>query len=620
MSDIPSMSSSSSMSPADFHSFFDVVPAPVALLDSDFCFVDLNLAFKTRVCSPATNLIGEYSLGIFQPMPKYAALLTSNRLTTGEVSSAQVRCLVNASGLNSINADIRIAAINDIDNRQYLLTLDEVDDDSARQPTSVSRNDLFQSLINQSSMSISVQDSNYNFTIVNDAYCRLVGYSAQELLGRDPIDLLHPPEQARLLVEQRGKLLDVAPSALPGFSRPREILHRSGRRVQFRLELVCVKGPDGSSLWCSTLIDPTTSDHLSVSDKALADANPDAVFVLDLEQDRMVHSNRAGRSLMGLLALDRGAEHRQRGDHPIGVQSGEQSSDQGLALLYSKVRFEAPAQFEMALRTSSSTSEHWGEVIETDGQARCVRIRVFPSQTSAAQRLIVAEDVTESRQRERNRLAEEIEHRKILVRETHHRIKNNLQGVAGLIERASYRDPALKSGLDNVILQIRSIATVHGLQIESDNRVDIVLLARAVSESIFKIFGSRVTVSAKSVRPNLRWGIDEHNAVPVALALSELLTNATKYSTQRERVRIAIESEHTRTVIRISNTGSLPQWFNYLHGAELLGGLKLIKALLPRDGCELEFIQEHGQVIAQLELCPPAIAQFIGPAVAEIDP
>ncbi len=588
------------MSPADFHSFFDVVPAPVALLDSDFCFLDLNLAFKTRVCSPASNLIGEYSLGIFQPMPKYAALLTSNQLTTGEVSSAQVRCQVKSSGLNSINADIRIAAINDIDNRQYLLTLDEIDDDSARQPTSVSRNDLFQSLINQSSMSISVQDSNYNFTIVNDAYCRLVGYSAQELLGRDPIDLLHPPEQSRLLVEQRGKLLDVAPSALPGFSRPREILHRSGRRVQFRLELVCVKGPDGSSLWCSTLIDPTTSDHLSACAEALADASPDAMIVLDLEQDRMVHSNRAGRLLMGLLALDRG--------------------DKGLALLYSKVRLEAPAQFERALRASSSTSEHWGEVSQPDGQARYVRLRVFPSQTSASQRLIVAEDVTGSRQRERNRLTEEIEHRKILVRETHHRIKNNLQGVAGLIERASYRDPALKSGLDNVILQIRSIATVHGLQIESDNRVDIVLLARAVSESIFKIFGSRVAVSAKSVRPNLRWGIDEHNAVPVALALSELLTNATKYSTQRERVRIAIESEHTRIVIRISNAGSLPQWFNYQHGAELLGGLKLIKALLPRDGCELEFSQEQGQVIARLELCPPAIARFIGPAVAEIDP
>jgi PAS domain S-box-containing protein len=590
------------MSPADFHSFFDVVPAPVALLDSDFCFLDLNLAFKTRVCNPATNLIGEYSLGIFQPMPKYAALLTSNRLTTGEVSSAQVRCLVNASGLNSINADIRIAAINDIDNRQYLLTLDEVDDNVERQPTSVSRNDLFQSLINQSSMSISVQDSNYHFTIVNDAYCRLVGYSAEELLGRDPIDLLHPPEQSRLLVEQRSKLLDVAPSAMPGFSRPREILHRSGRRVQFRLELVCVKGPDGSSLWCSTLIDPTTSDQLTGSVEALSDTSPDAMIVLDLEQDRIVHSNRAGRALMGLLTLE--------------------SGDQGLALLHSKVRLEAPAQFEMSLRASSSVSEHWAEVIRPDGQARCFRIRVLPSQTSASQRLIVAEDVTESRQRELNRLTEEIEHRKILVRETHHRIKNNLQGVAGLIERASYRDPALKSGLDNVILQIRSIATVHGLQIESDNRVDIVLLVRAVSESIFKIFGSRVAVSAKSVRPNLRWGIDEHNAVPVALALSELLTNATKHSAQRERVRVAIESEHNRAVIRISNAGSLPQWFNYQHGAELLGGLKLIKALLPRDGCELKFSQEQepGQVVAQLELSPPAIARFIGPSVAEIDP
>ncbi len=591
------------MSPADFHSFFDVVPAPVALLDSEFCFLDLNLAFKTRVCTPTSNLIGTYGLGIFEPAPKHTALLTSNALTTGEVSSAQLRCQVNSLGLSAFNADVRIAAINDVDNRQYLMTLGEIGDDVDREPASLSRNDLFQSLISQSSMSISVQDSNYNFTIVNDAYCRLVGYSADELLGRDPINLLHPPEQSKMLVEQRSKLLNTAPSALAGFSRPREILHRSGRRVQFRLELVCVKGPDGSSLWCSTLIDPSISDSGLVNPLTGTDATAaaatlaelqeitnqcgDAMILVDLDSDRVVHANHASAKLLGVA---------ERHSTALGIDA-----------VWSMVRPEQQAGLRALVHSAVTDAEQFVEVIQDSGELRALRFRVFPSAVSAMHRLIVAEDVTVRRNLERNRRVEEIAHREVLVRETHHRIKNNLQGIAGLIERASFRQPALKPGLDNVILQIRSIATVHGLQIESDDRVDIVLLARAVSDSIFKIFGLRIATIVKASKEKLSWGIDEHNAVPVALALSELLTNATKHGVQPERVRLTIESEPTRTLIRISNAGSLPQWFNFRHGAELLGGLKLIKALLPHDGCELEFSEQDGQVVAQLTLRPPAI-------------
>lgn len=599
------------MSPAEFHCFFDVVPAPVALLDSAFCFVDLNQAFKTRVGRSTTELIGANSLSVFQPTPQYATLLTSKALTTGEVSSAQVRCRFNALGLESVNADVRIAAINDLADRQYLLTLENIDAVPDRQPKSTSRDDLFESWISQSSMSISVQDSNYHFAIVNDAYCRLVGYSAKELIGRDPIDLLHPPEQAKLLVEQRVKLLHEVPSTVPGFARPREILHRSGRRVQFNLELICVKNPDGSMLWCSTLVDPKMSPSEGVyADNGSAEVwvadgsssrfdefsnqNHDAMIAVDLRRNQIVRTNPATAKMLGL------------GD--------QQNAGKPISHLWSKLRCDQIVRLETALRGSDSSatgkptkdSELLVEVVLDSGAVRSLRFRFFNETLSSADRLIVVEDVTDDRSYEQIRLNEEREHRKILVRETHHRIKNNLQGVAGLIERASYRQPALKAGLDNVILQIRSIATVHGLQIESDNQVDLSQLAQAVADSIFKIFGFRIAVSVKKVRPDLNWVVDEHNAVPVALAISEMLTNATKHGAQLEQVSLEIELEQIRAIVRITNAGSLPQWFNLKHGADLLGGLKLIKALLPREGCELDYSQDGGVVSAALILSAPS--------------
>jgi two-component sensor histidine kinase len=53
----------------------------------------------------------------------------------------------------------------------------------------------------------------------------------------------------------------------------------------------------------------------------------------------------------------------------------------------------------------------------------------------------VASDVTEQRAAEQARLQAAIAQREVLVREVHHRIKNNLQGVAGLLQQNAARHP-----------------------------------------------------------------------------------------------------------------------------------------------------------------------------------
>jgi PAS domain-containing protein len=71
-------------------------------------------------------------------------------------------------------------------------------------------------------------------------------------------------------------------------------------------------------------------------------------------------------------------------------------------------------------------------------------VRVVPlaaAGSDAAQVLIVASDVTEQRAAEQARLQAAIQQREVLVREVHHRIKNNLQGVAGLLQQNAARHP-----------------------------------------------------------------------------------------------------------------------------------------------------------------------------------
>jgi len=81
---------------------------------------------------------------------------------------------------------------------------------------------------------------------------------------------------------------------------------------------------------------------------------------------------------------------------------------------------------------------------------------------AADQLLVVASDITEQRAAEKARLDAAIAQREMLVREVHHRIKNNLQGVAGLLQQIAARKPEVAPAISEVVGQVQAIA--HGLR------------------------------------------------------------------------------------------------------------------------------------------------------------
>ena len=63
------------------------------------------------------------------------------------------------------------------------------------------------------------------------------------------------------------------------------------------------------------------------------------------------------------------------------------------------------------------------------------------------------------------RFEAEIAQRDMLVKEVHHRIKNNLQGVAGLLQQSASRHPEAAGVIAEAVSQVHAIAQVHGLQV-----------------------------------------------------------------------------------------------------------------------------------------------------------
>jgi PAS domain S-box-containing protein len=236
---------------------------------------------------------------------------------------------------------------------------------------------------------------------------------------------------------------------------------------------------------------------------------------------------------------------------------------------------------------------------------------VVSSQTSTSQLLLVATDVTEQRAAERARLQAAIDQREVLVREVHHRIKNNLQGVAGLLQQNAIRHPEVASVLSEAVGQVQAIAQVYGLQVGASGPLEVAGLLRAIAQSVQRTFGSVITVEVTGTVPHL---LPEAEAIPVALTLNELLTNAIKHGQGGDvRCELAVlgpapdGSLIDGVVVRITGPGTLPAGFDLSRLRGGVSGLGLVRALLPRRSATLSLVQDGATVVAVVELRSPSV-------------
>ena len=199
----------------------------------------------------------------------------------------------------------------------------------------------------------------------------------------------------------------------------------------------------------------------------------------------------------------------------------------------------------------------------------------------------------------------------MLVKEVHHRIKNNLQGVAGLLQQNAQRHPEAATAIAEAVGHVHAIAQVHGLQVGMTGPLRVRGVVEAIGSSVQRMFGRNISVTVIGPAPH-RFALTEADSIPVALTVNELLTNAIKHSAAGD-IGCAMLCAEGEVAIAISNMGELPAGFVLANVPAGISGLGLVRALLPRKGAAMALEQQGpGRVVATLRLQPPAVA-VLGP-------
>lgn len=120
----------------------------------------------------------------------------------------------------------------------------------------------------------------------------------------------------------------------------------------------------------------------------------------------------------------------------------------------------------------------------------------------------------------------------LLLKEIHHRVKNNLEIVSSLLalQSAQIDDPNVKDAMQEGQNRVQSIGIVHQKLYQRDNLAAIEMKDYFVnlSESILDSFGADDRVTIECAMDQLDVDID--TAVPLGLIVNELLTNTLKYA------------------------------------------------------------------------------------------
>ncbi len=590
--------------PAVHVSFFQHLGIPAAILDARFSFTFVNTAFEQCFGYLAGEVLGQSVLMIYDPtvadtVRRNCDLLSS--LESGTMSGE--RHLIDRSG-RRFDSVVHTAKYVVDGVSFYSVLYQDMKASRERERLLFSRAEMFRLTIEQSPVPISIQDRNWRLVLVNKAYCELMGYDESELIGQDPIEFLHGPAARSEVPRQREALKRSNLDELPRFSSVREAIHRDGRPVHYQLELGYTRGIDGSPLWCSILIDlskihQTRSDldrqvavskQLMTRFQAFAASLDEAVVVVAPETDTVIYASPSTLNVFGLP--------------PHSLIGQQVSCIWRVANEASRTRLEDGYR-----RLSREHSTELDVVVEDPaGAPKTLRVRFMRSEELAPEYFVLAEDVTIDRRLQKERLNEAITQREAIIQEVHHRIKNNLQGAAGLLQRAASRRPDSSDVMLEVADQIYTIAEIHGLQIRSGQLVRVRDVIDAICNHLTEHFGRRVDRTGTSEDAGLRWQLTEVQAVPVALVFNEMLTNALKHSPEGSAVRLSVDERENDLQVVVTNAiaGAGPEGVAFR--VEPHGGIEMMRTLIPMRGASLAISTADASATCTLRLWPPAIA------------
>lgn len=193
------------------------------------------------------------------------------------------------------------------------------------------------------------------------------------------------------------------------------------------------------------------------------------------------------------------------------------------------------------------------------------------------------------------------EEKGLLLREIHHRVKNNLQVITSLLSLQSNKvsDPKMRALLRESRNRVRAMAMVHETLYRSDDlhAVDCAEYLRALAGPLYQSYGLKPGAVELRIQVPPGTRISLETATPFGLIVNELMSNALKHgfpNGRRGEILVRMErlgGDRYRLVVADNGVGFPPDLEP--RRSETLG-LRLVEALAEQVSGSVRLTRGHG--------------------------
>lgn len=226
-----------------------------------------------------------------------------------------------------------------------------------------------------------------------------------------------------------------------------------------------------------------------------------------------------------------------------------------------------------------------------------VRPSLIKTKTSVIGILLIMEDITELKNVE-NSLKYSLKEKEVLLREIHHRVKNNLQIISSLLslQRLQVEDPQTADILWECQGRVRAMAMIHEniYQSQDIGRINFKNYVEMLLYDIFNLY----RVNKKSVILEMRIGgvkMGIETAMPCGLVINELATNSIKHAFPQGNgiIKIELKTDDDAHILIIEDDGiGLPENLDPQKSKKL--GLMVVNTLVNQLNGKMEIDRTNG--------------------------
>ena len=197
-----------------------------------------------------------------------------------------------------------------------------------------------------------------------------------------------------------------------------------------------------------------------------------------------------------------------------------------------------------------------------------------------------------------DKIKQSLAEKEVLLKEVHHRVKNNLQIISSILnlQSSTISDTSTLELLKNSQDRIRSMSLIHELlyQTKDFSTIQFSEYIKSIATNLFHSYNQNRNIVLEQDLDDIKLDLDM--AIPCGLIVNELITNALKYAFDEKEegvVKIGLKQESELIKLSISDDGKgFPENINFRETSSL--GMQLVISLVEQIDGEILLNSEKG--------------------------